>query len=581
MATTGNIYVVRGDISRCGGSAVIYSTSTALDGSGELFSSFSKWPPFKPWYSELRRSKVPREIGDTDWLPPHEDKPGVVLVRSVGKTNPRDPARQTVRVLTEALNRAEVEVRATGKPGPWLVLVPALLTGQGGGHDQRFKIARRAIKTANAFIQRAPDFDVAFVLYTPSNYALYREARRSLGLAPRDRQLESTPELTDAVAAGECVVFVGSGVSASAGMPGWNVLIRRLARHAQIPCSEALPYQEKLRIAEQYRDSWAQRNLPDVPTVVHEVFGRAPVPVLTHYLLAQLESRFLFTTNYDRLLEETLQAIKRTWWRVAHAHDVPATSRAGVTQVIKLHGDAAAPRERADNDVYRDVVLSERDYDEFVTNRAAFDLLLSGLMLNHTFLFVGYSLSDENVKATWMQILKAINHRPAEAGRHRRAYGLAYFGTGDPIAGLEWIANPGSDETSRTRAQWRLLDALAEHVAEPTQILAEDAPDDPVLTSVRRALKDAASAVSKTLARSKKLSRTRTRTLARVTELLYELGWKPPNGERDFWELLADAASDRPSEQRALLELALAHSRSAAVAERLRRRLLSLPRRSD
>ena len=87
MTDPGNVFVVRGDITRCQADAVVFSTSVELRGGGEMQSSFSEWPGFLAWYSELR-SEGRREVGDTDWLPPRADKPGVVLVRSVGLADP-------------------------------------------------------------------------------------------------------------------------------------------------------------------------------------------------------------------------------------------------------------------------------------------------------------------------------------------------------------------------------------------------------------------------------------------------------------------------------------------------------------
>lgn len=357
-------------------------------------------------------------------------------------------------------------------------------------------------------------------------------------------------------------------------MASWDDLIRTLASLAKIKCPKTLPYAEKLRIAETYRAGWQGLKLPDVASVVHEVFGVPKDPMLTHYLLAQLEARFVFTTNYDRLIEEAQRAVKRPWRRVAHAHDVPATSRLGVTQVVKLHGDAAPPSDRTGDDAYRDVVLSADDYKHFRRRRAAFDMLLSGLMLNHTFLFVGYSLSDENVRATWTRILKAINKRRLEP-RHRRAFGIAFLGNEELIKGLDWIPNTGTDDASRVRAQWRLLDALAEAVAEPAQMLAPDAPDS-ALSTLKGQLDRVAVGVAETLARSKHLPAVTTRTLGRIAELLYELGWRSDSNGPALWEQLADAATERPDEYGQLLEIALAHSRSGADAERLRRQLRAL-----
>lgn len=573
-AMRGNVFVVHGDIARCQADAVIYSTSAELDATGELYSSLTQWDGFERWYAE-RRAEPRRPVGETDWLAPTATRPGLVLVRAVGGHDTRAPGPRAAAVLERSLARAVDELRAGGRAGPLLLLVPAVLIGQGGGHRERLEVARRSIAAAAAFVADHPDVDVAFVLFSPTVAALFRDARRQLGLAALPDELGGASRLRAAIAGGECVVFVRSGVSAAAGMPRWDALIRRLAERAGLPCTPELPYDEKLAIAQAYRQRAAEGAAPAVADVVCELFGPTPPPVLTHYLLAQLGCRYLFTTNYDRLLEETLARIRRPWGRVTHARDVPETSRAGLVHVIKLHGDAAPQGEDA-RDPYRDVVLGADDYDRFSEDRAAFELLLSGLMLNHTFLFVGYSLSDENVRRAWARILGYIDGRSREAGYARRAFGLAYDGTEQAVDGLDWVPNTGTDPASRRRCQWRILDALADSIAAPAQLLAPETAPPEALRPIATPLAATAKALATALSTRAPLPVATTTALGRVATLLYELGWRHDAGAPSLWERLADAARDRPAEARDLLDQAIAHAGSRDEVVRLHDRLAEL-----
>jgi hypothetical protein len=94
--------------------------------------------------------------------------------------------------------------------------------------------------------------------------------------------------------------------------------------------------------------------------------------------------RHVITTNYDDLLERALTALKRYPVKVVRQQDVALTGRGDGVSVIKLHGDAVEAGE---------LVLCRDDYDEFFERRPAMAFLLEGLLLNQTFLFVGYGLT--------------------------------------------------------------------------------------------------------------------------------------------------------------------------------------------
>src|SRR5439155_9433890 len=137
-------------------------------------------------------------------------------------------------------------------------------------------------------------------------------------------------------AAGECVLFVGAGLSRGAGLPDWGELIDRLAADLHVKPPGRFDY---LDLAQWHRERFGQEALA---AVVRETFhdpARAVRPTLAHYLLLSLPIRLVITTNYDDLLERALAGLKRYPQRVVHQEEVPGTGRGLGVHVVKLHGD--------------------------------------------------------------------------------------------------------------------------------------------------------------------------------------------------------------------------------------------------
>ena len=76
--------------------------------------------------------------------------------------------------------------------------------------------------------------------------------------------------------------------------------------------------------------------------------------------------------------------------------------------VLKIHGDISCPDE---------IVLTRSDYESYFTKRPAVSTLLKGLLLNRTFLFIGYSLRDINLQIILNEVSSLLKdaRRPAYA----------------------------------------------------------------------------------------------------------------------------------------------------------------------
>lgn len=117
-------------------------------------------------------------------------------------------------------------------------------------------------------------------------------------------------ELAEQLARGNCVAFVGAGLSRAAGLLTWTDLLKKLLDKAegQGVLRDERPELEDLLKAHEYLLAAAElRELlgkPNFQKCVAEMFGGPglkPAPV--HQTLTALPFSALLTSNYDKLLE--------------------------------------------------------------------------------------------------------------------------------------------------------------------------------------------------------------------------------------------------------------------------------------
>src|SRR5262249_36820755 len=335
---------------------------------------------------------------------------GVVVVPGFSRGAPFDVERTAVE---RAIDCAVANLRPV-EGERWLVALPCFGMGIGGNVPAgQAESAAVPAQAATAALDRHSDVavDAAFLAYTPTTYAVFLEARRGQqrALGP---PVAIPPALEQALRTGEAVLFVGAGVSRGAGLRDWGQLIDRLADELQITDEGGRRGLNKLDIAPWYDEEVGRDKLPQV--LASEFEGGTARPTLGHYLLTALPVRFLLTTNYDDLLEQALGYQNRYHVRIVDNREVPQTGWREGTFVVHLHGHVSRPKE---------IVLTTQDYAEFFGKRPAMAALLKGLLLNHTFLFLGYGLGDPNFWQIYHEIAQILPNS-------RRSAFATYFDRG-------------------------------------------------------------------------------------------------------------------------------------------------------
>ncbi|WP_437565954.1 SIR2 family protein [Sorangium sp. So ce542] len=228
---------------------------------------------------------------------------------------------------------------------------------------------------------------------------------------PGNRELDALidPALHDlrkAYESGQLVVFVGAGVSAAAGLPGWRRLTAQMTERlrARGAGAGALAEIEELAQKRQYIDALSAVKLalgaPEFCAAVEQALddGGRDVPEVAR-VIASMRPRLraVLTTNLDRLLD---RAFEGEWDVLARA---PADIASRRRYILKLHG---ALRER---DTW---VFTREQYDRAIFASPGLRSAVKALFHACPILFVGFGFDDDNLDQALGEVRALAGEQP-------------------------------------------------------------------------------------------------------------------------------------------------------------------------
>jgi hypothetical protein len=237
---------------------------------------------------------------------------------------------------------------------------------------------------------------------------------------------QAAPLLQQEYRDGRLIPFLGAGFSKPLKLPDWGELIGWMA--------ERLGFEPDLfRLHgryEQLAEYFQLANPSHFQHLVYEMTRRfdSEEAVRTrrtsrmHLALARLDWRTLYTTNYDSHVEGSLEDTGRRVAVLSSFDDFQTRREPGTCEVIKFHGTLAKPDT---------IVLTESSYFHRIALESPVDQRLRADLLSHSFLFMGYSFNDLNIRYIWYRMHQLRLQGQAGARRHstRRCF-FATFGVG-------------------------------------------------------------------------------------------------------------------------------------------------------
>jgi len=203
-------------------------------------------------------------------------------------------------------------------------------------------------------------------------------------------------DLLDDLAREKVVLFLGAGVSASAitetgnRIAGWPDFLESMCKLTQEPLKAqvtALIKQNDLLLACEILQSALADNWEKHLT---EEFGQKAQPSALHAAIIGLQQRLVLTTNFDKLLEVSWEADTSS----THYPTVVSSITDAVFKALKDHSRKYIIKIHGTIDDIQTIVFSRSEYIKLAFGNVNYSSFLENLMLNYTFLFIGFSMDD-------------------------------------------------------------------------------------------------------------------------------------------------------------------------------------------
>jgi len=220
---------------------------------------------------------------------------------------------------------------------------------------------------------------------------------------------------------GRLIPFVGAGLSVPLGLPSWSSLLDIIAVQLGYDPEVYRSNGDALQLAEYYVA--AKGSIGPLRSEMDRLFNPTDAAISaskSHSLLVDLQVPLIYTTNYDQIIERAFELRGAACHTIANIDDV-ASAPADATLVVKFHGTFSDDAS---------LVLTESSYFERLDFESAIDIKLRADTLGKSLLFIGYSLSDINIRYMVYKLHKLKHRATREALRTPSAYLLA-FGAGE------------------------------------------------------------------------------------------------------------------------------------------------------
>lgn len=200
---------------------------------------------------------------------------------------------------------------------------------------------------------------------------------------------------------GNAAIFAGAGLSVGAGYVNWKNLLKDLAEEIELDIDKE--EHDLVGVAQYYCNEKKGRG--EINQIIIEEFKNKAKITENHRILSRLPIQTFWTTNYDTLIENSLEeANKIADIKISEANlAITLPNRDAI--VYKMHGDVSQVQH---------AVITRDDYERYSESHSLFTTALKGDLVSKTFLFIGFSFNDPNLNYILSRVRIGLegNQRP-------------------------------------------------------------------------------------------------------------------------------------------------------------------------
>ena len=196
----------------------------------------------------------------------------------------------------------------------------------------------------------------------------------------------------EALNEGRAAVFAGAGLSRAAGFVDWKGLLKDVADELNFVIE---PHTNLVDLAQYYVNE--TKSVHALATAILNKFPSSKAPTVNHQILASLPIDVYWTTNFDKLIERSLEEADKVYDVKSLPESIAVSKNDSQVTVYKMHGDVDNPDK---------TILTRDHFENYQHTHQAFLNNFSYDLANRTFIFLGLSFDDPNLR----YVLKYVRH---------------------------------------------------------------------------------------------------------------------------------------------------------------------------
>jgi hypothetical protein len=179
-------------------------------------------------------------------------------------------------------------------------------------------------------------------------------------------------------------IFAGAGLSVGAGYVDWKELLKDVASDINLDINKE---DDLISLAQYHFNEFGGRS--KLNKKILKSFTTEVEETENHRILSRLPIDTYWTTNYDKLIESTIEKMNKIVDVKHEKKQLPNSRSKRDAVVYKMHGDV---------DHAHDAIITRDDYEQYFKTHEPFVNTLQGDLITKLFIFIGFSFNDPNLE---------------------------------------------------------------------------------------------------------------------------------------------------------------------------------------